>query len=182
MKLLVSKRLAKRWRQEFEARDDEDGERIELARRWQQYSLTANLLNSAILTSINNPHRKKTFGNLWWDKGPNPAQATLAMQHGSTSINAMYHKNAAASASHWQRWGVSELYDVGRQGERAVQGYSAREHVQYQVDHDLGFQLDGGLQPSSRLYGPHPPAPTHGFVSGSIVQSSGSGRWLSMFC
>ena len=114
MKLLVSKRLAKRWWQEFEARDDEDGECIELARRWQQYSLTANLLNSAILTSINNPHRKKTFGNLWWNTGPNPAQATLAMQRGSTSINAMYHKNAAASASHWQRWGVSELYDVGR--------------------------------------------------------------------
>ena len=57
MKLLVSKRLAKRWRQEFEARDDEDGERIELARRWQQYSLTANLLKSAI---------KKTFVCQLW--------------------------------------------------------------------------------------------------------------------
>ena len=45
----VRKRLASRWRQEFEARDDEDGERIELARRWQQFSLPATSLIQQLL-------------------------------------------------------------------------------------------------------------------------------------
>ena len=41
-------------------------------------------------------------------------------------------------------------HGVGWQGEHAA---SAREHVQCQVDHGLGFQFDVGLQPSTFLQG-----------------------------
>ena len=45
---------ARRWRQEFEDRNDEAGERKDLASRWQQYSETAQD-QSATLTNVDNP-------------------------------------------------------------------------------------------------------------------------------
>ena len=83
---------ASRWRQEFEDRDDEAGERKDLASRWQQYSETAqkHMLRSATLTKVDNPKRKHTVGNLWWNNSSPPRQATLALERGSTSMNSMF--------------------------------------------------------------------------------------------
>ena len=54
-----------------EDRDDEAGERKDIASRWQQYSETAqeHMFPSATLTSVDNPKRKYTLGNLWFNKG-----------------------------------------------------------------------------------------------------------------
>ena len=81
---------ASRWRQEFEDRDDEAGERKDLASRWQQYSETAQDHYSATLTTVDNPKRNHTVGNLWWNKGLPPSQATLALKRGSTDMNSMF--------------------------------------------------------------------------------------------
>ena len=79
---------ASRWRQEFEDRDDEVGERKDLASRWQQYSETAQD-HSATLTNVDNPKRRHTVGNLWWNKGSPPHHATVALKRGSTDTNSM---------------------------------------------------------------------------------------------
>ena len=46
---------ARRWRQEFEDRDNEAGERKDLASRWQQYSAETAQDHSATLTNVDNP-------------------------------------------------------------------------------------------------------------------------------
>ena len=65
---------ASRWRKELEDRDDDAGERNDLASLWQQYSETAqkHMFRSATLTKVDNPKRKHTVGNLWWNKGSPP--------------------------------------------------------------------------------------------------------------
>ena len=82
---------ARRWRKELQDRDDEAGQRKDLASRWQQYSETAqeHMFRSATLTKVDNPKRKHTLGNLWWNKGSPPRQATLALKRGSTDMNSM---------------------------------------------------------------------------------------------
>ena len=82
---------ARRWRQEFEDRDNEAGERKDLASRWQQYSETAQGQDhSATLVPVHNPKRRHRVGNLWWNKGSPPHQATLALKRGSTDMNSMF--------------------------------------------------------------------------------------------
>ena len=114
---------ASRWRQEFEDHDDEVGERKDVASRWQQYSGTdqKHMFRSATLTKVDNPKRKHTVGNLWWNNSSPPRQATLAMERGSTSMSSRFFQLEAAPASRWQRWEV-ELDDVGWQGEHTIQG------------------------------------------------------------
>ena len=80
---------ASRWRQEFEERDDEAGECKDLARRWQQ-TVKEHKFHSATLTKVNNPKRKHTAGNLWWNNGSPPRQATLALKRGDTDMNSMF--------------------------------------------------------------------------------------------
>ena len=74
---------------EFEDRNDEAGERKVLASRWQQYSATTQG-PSATLTKVGNPKRRSTVGNLWWNKGSPPHQATLALKRGPTDMNTMF--------------------------------------------------------------------------------------------
>ena len=64
--------VARRWRQEFEDRDNEDWERKDLACCWQQYYEKAALDRSAILTRVTNPKRKQTVGNFWYNRGSPP--------------------------------------------------------------------------------------------------------------
>ena len=45
---------------------------------------------SATLTKVDNPKRNHTVGNLWWNKGSPPRQATLALKRGSTDMNSMF--------------------------------------------------------------------------------------------
>ena len=44
---------------------------------------------SATLTTVDNSNRKHIVGNLWWNKGSPPRQATLALQRGSTTMKSM---------------------------------------------------------------------------------------------
>ena len=82
---------ARRWRQALEYRNDEAGERKDLASRWQQYSETETAqYHSATLTNVDNPKRKHTVGNLWWNKGWPPRQATLALRRGVTHMNVLF--------------------------------------------------------------------------------------------
>ena len=45
--------------------------------------------HSATLTTVDNPTRKHEVGNLWWNKGSPPRQATLALKGGSTEMTQM---------------------------------------------------------------------------------------------
>ena len=74
---------------EFEERDNEAGERKDLTSRWQQYSDETAQDHSATLTNVDNPKRRHTVGNLWWNKGSSPRQATLALKRGPTDMNSM---------------------------------------------------------------------------------------------
>ena len=80
--------VARRWRQEFKDRNNEEGERKDLASRWQQYSdrNAQEHMYQATLTKVTDPKRKRTVGNLWWNKGSPPRQATLALKRGSTDM------------------------------------------------------------------------------------------------
>ena len=81
----------RRGRQEFKDRD-EDVERKDLASRWQHYSDAQDQerMERVTLTEIDNPKRKYAVGNLWWNKGSPPRQATLALMRGVTSMNTMF--------------------------------------------------------------------------------------------
>ena len=84
--------VARRWRQEFKDRNNEEGERKDLASRWQQNSdrNAQEHMYQATLTKVTDPKRKHTVGNLWWNKGSPPRQATLALKRGSTDMNSMF--------------------------------------------------------------------------------------------
>ena len=84
--------VARRWRQEFKDRNNEAGKRKDLASCWQQYCETVqeHMFPSATLTTVDNPKRKHTLGNWWWNKGSTPRQATLALKRGSTDMNSMF--------------------------------------------------------------------------------------------
>ena len=64
--------------------------RADLASRWQQWSEQKEReYKSATWTEVSNLDRRKTTGNLWWNKGETPMQATLALKRGDTSMNEM---------------------------------------------------------------------------------------------
>ena len=81
---------ASRWRQYVQGRLDEV--RADLASRWQQWSELSREreYNSVTWTKVSDTHRKHTKGNLWWNKGKPPRQATLALKRGDTSMNEMF--------------------------------------------------------------------------------------------
>ena len=89
--------VARRWRQEFKDRNNEEGERKDLASRWQQYSErnAQEHMYQATLTKVTDPKRKRTVGNLWWNNGSPPQQATLALMRGSTTMNNMFSNFAS---------------------------------------------------------------------------------------
>ena len=78
--------LASRWQ-----RDDLQ-ERKDLASRWQQYSehRSSQGWSEATLTKYDNPKRKHSVGNLWWNKGLPPRQASLSLKRGCTHMNKLY--------------------------------------------------------------------------------------------
>ena len=81
---------ASRLRQHIHGRVDEV--RADLASRWQRWSENSqeHHLQSATWTKVSNPHRKHTKGNLWYNKGKPPMQATLALKKGDTTMNDMF--------------------------------------------------------------------------------------------
>ena len=81
---------ANRWRQCICGRLDEV--RADLASRWQQWSECSqeHEFKSVTWTKVSDEHRKHTKGNLWWNQGEPPKQATLALKRGDTSMNKMF--------------------------------------------------------------------------------------------
>ena len=151
---------ARRWRQEFEDRDDEAGERKDLASRWQQYSETAQD-HSATLTNVDNPKRRHTVGNLWWNKGSPPHQATLALKRKSTDMNSMFanmkrHPLAVGSdgKSNWM------ILDGKVNAQSKVDQHESVYNVKLTTI--LGFNLTVGY---SRFKDPGYLASTHAWVA-----------------
>ena len=86
-------RAASSWRLELQGHGNEDERRKDLDRRWQQYSeTTTHMSRSATLTNVNDDERKKRVGNFWYNKGPTPMQASVALNQESTTMNDMLMK------------------------------------------------------------------------------------------
>ena len=88
---------ASRWRDRlFDEAGELDlaGELEELVSRWQQWEADASAqdgFRSATLTGLSNQKRKHTAGNLWWNKGSPPMQATLSLKRRYTNMNIIYN-------------------------------------------------------------------------------------------
>ena len=95
--------------------------RAEIASRWQQWSIDHPGTQTAKLEKLKADGSHKQRGNVWFNKGDNPMQATLSLRKKDAGMNNMTADChfEDPSASRWQRW-LQKLPLFGRQGELSV--------------------------------------------------------------
>ena len=69
-----------RWRRRIAEKGPEDEMRAEIASRWQQWSTDRPDSQTATLEKMKADGSHNQRGNVWFNKGDNPKQATLSLQ------------------------------------------------------------------------------------------------------
>ena len=101
------------------AENGQDKMRAELTSRWQQWLNGHPCTKTATLEKAKKGKSHKQRGNVWFNKGDNPMQATLTLRKGDADMNNMTatlktHPLAVGSD------GYKKLPLFGRQGELSV--------------------------------------------------------------
>ena len=109
----VAKAKAKALRKEFEdnqqkwrrriAEKPEEEIRADIASRWQQWSKNYPGTHTAKLEILKADMSHKQRGNVWFNKGDDPKQATLSLKKRRRHEQHDCHFDDP-SASRWQRW------------------------------------------------------------------------------
>ena len=68
------------WRRRIAEKGPEDEMRAEIASRWQQWSIDHPGTQTAKLEKLKADGSHKQRGNVWFNKGDNPMQATLSLR------------------------------------------------------------------------------------------------------
>ena len=68
------------WRRRIAEKGPEDVRRAEIASRWQQWSINRPGTQTATLGKLKADGSHKQRGNVWFNKGDNPMQATLTLR------------------------------------------------------------------------------------------------------
>ena len=68
------------WRRRIAEKGPEDVRRAEIASRWQQWSINRPGTQTATLGKLKADGSHKQRGNVWFNKGDNPMQATLTLK------------------------------------------------------------------------------------------------------
>ena len=68
------------WRRRIAEKGPEDEMRAEIASRWQQWSIDHPGTQTAKLEKLKADGSHKQRGNVWFNKGDNPRQATLSLR------------------------------------------------------------------------------------------------------
>ena len=108
------------WRRRIAKKGTEDMRRAEITSRWQQWSINrlGTQTATAKLEKVKEDGSHKQRGNVWFNKGDNPMQATLTLRKRRRHEQHDCHFEDP-SASRWQRW-LQKLPLFGRQGELSV--------------------------------------------------------------
>ena len=106
------------WRRRIAEKGPEDEIRAEIASRWQQWSIDHPGTQTAKLEKLKADGSHKQRGNVWFNTGDNPMQATLSLRKRRRHEQHDCHFGDP-SASRWQRW-LQKLPLFGRQGELSV--------------------------------------------------------------
>ena len=101
------------------AEKGQDKMRAELTSRWQQWLNGHPCTNTATLEKAKKDKSHKQRGNVWFNNGHNPMQASLSLRKGDTDMNTMTatlntHPLAVGSD------GSTNILFFGRQGELSV--------------------------------------------------------------
>ena len=107
------------WRRRIAEKGPEDEMRAEIASRWQQWSIDHPGTQTAKLEKLKADGSHKQRGNVWFNTGYDPRQATLSLRKKDADMNNMTatlktHPLAVGSD------GYKKLPLFGRQGELSV--------------------------------------------------------------